>query len=82
MEYSTSNLQRLIFNNIGQSIFKADRITFGLHLVKGIRPEIFELNEWDFFLGNAVGMGEAKMRLPSWALEDRTEAFDQFASIF
>jgi dynein heavy chain 2 len=82
LEANTGILFRLIFNNIGTSLFKQDRLMFGLHIVKGMRTDLFEPNEWEFFLGNAIGNVEAKVQFPKWAGEDRKEAFMLFGSIF
>merc|ERR1740121_666053 len=34
---------------LSRSLFKADRLTFGMHMVRGIMPEKFEPNEWELF---------------------------------
>jgi len=79
---STNQLFRIVFNHVGSSLFKRDRLMFGLHIVKGMRPELFQPNEWDFFLGNAIGNIETRAAFPNWASEDRREAFSNYASIF
>lgn len=33
-----TSLKRNIFNYVGRSLFKADRLTFGMHLVHGMNP--------------------------------------------
>jgi len=45
-------------------------------------PELFQPNEWEFFLGHAVGNIEARANLPKWASEDRKDAFTTYASVF
>lgn len=45
-------------------------------------PEVFQANEWEFFLGNAVGNIEARANMPRWASEDRKEAFTTYAAVF
>lgn len=45
-------------------------------------PELFQTNEWEFFLGNAVGNIEARSVMPKWASEDRKDAFTTYASVF
>ena len=52
LDYAGGNLNRYLINDIGISLFKADRLMFALHIVNGNRPDLFEQNEWDFFLGN------------------------------
>lgn len=44
--------------------------------------EVFQANEWEFFLGNAVGNIEARVNLPRWASEDRKEAFYTYVAVF
>jgi hypothetical protein len=34
------SLNKIIFNNIASSLFKADRLSFGLYLIKGVTSEI------------------------------------------
>jgi hypothetical protein len=45
---------------------------FALHMVNGSRPDLFEPNEWDFFLGN-IAIHESKSNIPSWLPQDRHE---------
>ena len=35
---ATKKLFKIIFYGIGNSLFKKDRITFGLHIVHSVRP--------------------------------------------
>jgi hypothetical protein len=51
----SSSLIRLSFSEIGRSLFKADRLTYSLHFVKGIYPHLFGKNEWEFFIGMFLG---------------------------
>ena len=44
--------------------------------------DLFQTNEWEFFLGNAVGNIEARAALPKWASEDRKEVFTTYAAVF
>ena len=82
LEMNTNSLYRLIFQNIGCSLFKSDRLMYGLHLVHGMRSELFQPNEWEFFLGNAVGSMDVRAQLPRWCGEDRKEVFLSYASVF
>jgi dynein heavy chain 2, cytosolic len=72
-------LNQIIFNNIASSLFKADRLTYALYLVKIISAEISE-PEWDFFTGVFPMPLENKVVLPQWANFDRQEAFNHFTA--
>lgn len=74
----STNLIKLCFSEIGRSLFKSDRLTYGLHFVKGIYPELFAKNEWAFFTGQVVGQ-EIKQAAPRWVPKDREEAFKMLA---
>ena len=63
----TDTLIKLILFEIGRSLFKQDRLTYGLHFVHGINPELFGDNEWEFFIGTSVLGGESGQNLPQWA---------------
>lgn len=82
LEECNNRLYRIVFNHVGSSLFKKDRLMFALHIVKAMKSELFQANEWDFFLGNAVGNIEAKVSFPSWASNDRQESYNNYASIF
>ena len=47
----SESLIRLTYSETGRSLFKADHLTYGLHFVKGVFPEMFGPNEWEFFTG-------------------------------
>lgn len=73
---------KLVYSEIGRSLFKADRLTYSLHFVKGVYPNLFGKNEWDFFSGTVVSAGDAHIQLPKWASRDRKEIFSMFATAF
>ena len=54
LNYLSNSLIKLVFSEIGRSLFKADRLTYSLHFVKGVYPNLFAKNEWEFFSGTAV----------------------------
>jgi dynein heavy chain 2, cytosolic len=62
---------------VGRALFKADRLMFGLHLVKGMHPENFQPREWEIFTGAVVSsVSESVPRgFPSWAANDRQAAY-------
>jgi dynein heavy chain 2 len=72
--------QRVLFF-VGRSLFKQDRPMFGMHLVKGMHPDLFKEGEWDFFLGNFAA-SDSKVSLPTWAAPDRAKTFGDLSSAF
>ncbi|XP_069998938.1 cytoplasmic dynein 2 heavy chain 1 isoform X2 [Penaeus vannamei] len=69
----------LVYSYISRSLFKADRLMFGLHLVHGMYPEQFQKNEWQAFTGQLVtdvkaDASELKEALPNWIDEERAFA--------
>ena len=69
-----SILQSLVYQYVCRSLFKADCLMFALHLVHGIKPDLFKENEWEVFSGSHVqgvfrrqeSMKQMKESLPSW----------------
>ena len=78
----SNNLIKLCFSEIARSIFKADRLTYSLHFVRGVYPHLFNKNECEFFTGVSASGGESRMRAPKWIAPDRKEIFNMFASSF
>ncbi|XP_037796301.1 LOW QUALITY PROTEIN: cytoplasmic dynein 2 heavy chain 1-like [Penaeus monodon] len=69
----------LVYSYISRSLFKADRLMFGLHLVHGMYPNLFQKNEWQAFTGQLVtdvkaDATELKEALPNWIDEERAFA--------
>jgi dynein heavy chain 2 len=75
-------LTKLVFFDIGRSLFKADRLTYALHFVHGIFKDMFGDNEWEFLNGTAVASGESSHQLPRWATPDRKAIFNTFTGLF
>ena len=42
-----SSLQRLVYEYVCRSLFKADRLMFALHMVHGMFPDLFKENVRD-----------------------------------
>lgn len=82
LNYLSNSLIRLSFSEIGRSLFKADRLTYSLHFIKGVYPHLFGRSEWEFFSGTVVASSEAHMQLPRWATKDRKEIFSMFVNTF
>ena len=78
----SDTLIKLVFFEIGRSLFKDDRLTYALHFVKGIFPSLFEENEWEFFIGTVVAPTESSQSFPRWATPDRKAIFNSFGSLF
>ena len=82
LEKLSNSLVKLCFSEIGRSLFKADRLTYALYFVKGVYPEFFGLNEWEFFNGQSTASTESHIRLPSWVSQDRKDIFAMFVNSF
>ena len=78
-----TSLKRNIFNYVGRSLFKADRLTFGMHLVHGMNPEMFKEGEWEFFVGLAIANAQ-KTQAPEldWLPTDRKPALERLTATF
>ncbi len=82
LNHLSNSLIRLCFSEIGRSLFKADRLTYSLHFIKGVYPHLFGRNEWEFFSGTVVASSDSHMPLPRWATKDRAEIFSMFVNTF
>lgn len=69
----SGTLIKLCYSEIGRSLFKSDRLTYGMHFVKGVHPDLFGKNEWEFFIGQTIAEAQSSARLPKWASADRGE---------
>jgi dynein heavy chain 2 len=67
---------------VSRSLFKADRLTFGMHLVRGIMPEKFENNEWELFQGTFVPPGDPPSPAPNWCPHDRQPSLQVLRAAF
>ncbi|KAJ3416777.1 Cytoplasmic dynein 2 heavy chain 1 [Chytridiales sp. JEL 0842] len=71
-------LEKLTFKSISRSIFKADRPTFALCLIRELHPQLFEQNEWALFTGQLVHADHDEGRrseCPKWVPESRQQQF-------
>jgi dynein heavy chain 2 len=82
LNYLSNSLIRLCYSEVGRSLFKADRLTYSLHFVKGIYKNLVNEPEWAFFNGSAVASSEGGAPLPRWASKDRKETFAMFSNSF
>lgn len=60
---------------VGRALFKADRPMFSLHLVNGMKENIFEEKEWEAFVGKLVSTDEKPRDFPAWAPPERKRNF-------
>ena len=80
-------LEQSVLHYVGRGLFKADRLMWGLHLARGMRPDAFGENEWEFLTGQVLG-GEAAAgprgppRVPDWVGPDRHGGFTELATAF
>jgi len=51
LSYLSNSLIKLCYSEIGRSLFKSDRLTYSLHFVRGIYPNLFGKGEWEAFTG-------------------------------
>ncbi|KAJ8297986.1 LOW QUALITY PROTEIN: hypothetical protein KUTeg_024517 [Tegillarca granosa] len=70
------HLQHLVYQYVCRSLFKADRLMFAMHMVHGMKPKLFEENEWEAFTGMLVAdlRSDSTRGLPGWIDEERTTA--------
>ena len=86
----TSTMQSLVYEYVCRSLFKADRLTFALHLAHGMQPKLFQPNEWEAFTGHivtgTVGRQESIKQMresaPSWCTQDQAVEINQIKSNF
>ncbi|XP_072143695.1 cytoplasmic dynein 2 heavy chain 1 [Dermacentor andersoni] len=71
-------LVHLVYEYAARSLFKKDHLTFALHLIHGLRPDLFRENEWESLTGTLVkGTTQHTEQRPSWLIEDRSAALSQ-----
>jgi len=74
-------LEKLVFGSVSRSLFKTDRLAYGMHLVHMLHPDHFQENEWEVFTGSMIMSGgtAAGASLPQWAAQENASAFQMFA---
>lgn len=79
----SDDLVLAVFHYVSRSLFKADRLMFGLHMIHCMKPGLFQPNEWQFFTGELVTDGDTSSRdIPQWATSDRHKAAGSLATTF
>lgn len=77
----SQSLIRLSYSEVGRSLFKSDRLTYSMHFVRGIFPDLFQKNEWEFFMGQTSDSSQ-NARIPRWLAQDRAEIYGMFCNTF
>jgi len=77
-----NHLKILVLFYLSRSLFKADRLAFGMHMVRGIMPEKFEPNEWELFQGTYLPPNQPSSAAPSWCPQDRAPALQILRAAF
>jgi len=72
-------LQQLVFGSVARSLFKADRLTYAMHLIHLLHPQLFGEGEWALFTGQVLVAGGGGPPLPKWAHSERAPAFAALA---
>ncbi|KAJ4457358.1 putative Cytoplasmic dynein 2 heavy chain 1 [Paratrimastix pyriformis] len=70
----TALLQTLVLQYGARSLFKADRLTYALHFVHGLRPDMFGEGEWDVFTGRSERPPVGVEQVPRWVAVERQAA--------
>ncbi|XP_053400577.1 cytoplasmic dynein 2 heavy chain 1-like [Mercenaria mercenaria] len=71
-----AHLQQLVYEYVCRSLFKADRLMFAMHMVHGMKPDMFEENEWETFNGMLVAdvKSDPSKSIPHWVEPERAHA--------
>jgi dynein heavy chain 2 len=77
LERLAADLEVKVLYFVSRALFKADRLMYALHLIKGMHPEHFQPKEWEIFTGSVVAsVSDTVPRgFPSWAANDRQSAY-------
>jgi len=77
----SSTLLRLVFQYVGRSIFKADRLAFGMYMVNKLE-KLCPAEEWSYFLGQVLQQGRSKsVPIPSWVAPGGGEAGSAYQAL-
>ena len=80
IQFLSSKLKILLYENICRSLFKSDRLMFAIHLIHGMHPEMFKEKEFEIFSGTIVSENMLKRRAslpnkyPEWIASDMIPA--------
>ena len=82
LQLLSDSLIKICYSEIGRSLFKNDRLTYSLYFVKGVYPNLFQKQEWEFFTGQTIADSNSNARLPRWLSQDRAEMYAMFCNTF
>jgi dynein heavy chain 2, cytosolic len=74
--------KKAVFDTVSRSMFKSDRLTFAMHLARGLYPDLVQLEEWQLLIGSASLVSSISVAPPSWLLRDRIPSFHRLSSQF
>ena len=69
-----SVLEKNTFNYVSRSLLKEHRLTLALHLVKCLKPHLFEKDEWELFTDQLISLS-GSVKLPHYIPEDRGKSY-------
>lgn len=77
LEKLSADTEVRVLHFVGRALFKADRLMFAMHLVKGMHADHFQPKEWEIFTGELVASvtDVVPRGYPSWAPSERKGAF-------
>lgn len=75
-----SSLFKMTFTRFGYCMFKKDKLTLALHLIRRI-PDACSEDEYNFLLGR-TNSSDSKARLPPWADDSSQELFGKYCASF
>jgi len=83
LESLKKSLQKVIYDYTIRSLFKSDRLTFALHFLHVMNPDLFQAKEWELFTGIIVDSvsdsDDVGSGLPAWIDEDRRKDIAKLA---
>ena len=69
----SATLLELVVQYVGRSIFKADRLSFGMYLAHKLE-KMCPAEEWSYFLGQVLQQSRQSTPVPSWVPSDEAGA--------
>ncbi|KAL6598153.1 dynein heavy chain and region D6 of dynein motor-domain-containing protein [Neocallimastix sp. 'constans'] len=82
IKYLTRSLEKMLFNYVSRSMFKQDRLSFALFVIKSMHSRLFQENEWDLFTGQLIPDIEGKQfNIPSWIPKNKITNFKHLQSV-
>jgi dynein heavy chain 2 len=83
LENLKKSLQKTIYDHTTRSLFKSDRLTFALHFLHEMNPDLFQSKEWELFTGILIDTvsdsDDVGSSLPAWIDEERKKDIAKLA---